>query len=505
LNPRTTGILFLVAALLGAGIWFSNRHELEKKEAEDQAKKLFGTLTAEQVEWIALRTSDGKDARLERRDGAWHLAAPIEFPADAATADGFASALAGLVSESVIEDAQPLSVYGLDADEKTLRFRAGGADHELRVGKKTPIGANNYAATGPDGSVYAIATYRATSFEKPLDDLRERRPLRFDRDGVAHVEVSWSGGGVTLDKKDGTWRITAPLETEADAETVEALLSDLVFLRASSFLDAPPPDAEVGLDPPAYRVVLLDAPQDGKPPLRHEVAIGGARDGQLRVVRGAEPSLYQVPDERYEKLPKSVVAFRHKTLASFVATDAQRFELSFADPGAEGASQVVTVEGSSSDGDGWTTKPDTLKDGLAARIVAEVARLKAEDIAADSMGPDELAGVGLSPPRATLRIFGKPSDGGAAPELAAVLFGVVKGGKIYAKVPSRPTVYALSDALAEHVPMSLEAYRNHFVAPPESADAPADPADAAVEDAAMEATPPDAPADGGGMPGEAIP
>jgi hypothetical protein len=496
LNPRTTGILFLVAMLLGGVIWWSNRLEIEEKEAEDQAKKLFGDLAADQVEWIALRTSDGQDARLERREGAWHLVAPIESPADAATADGLASALAGLVSESVIEDAQSLEVYGLDANEKTIRFRAGGADHELRVGKKTPIGANNYAATGAVGAkVYAIASYRATSFEKPLDDLRERRPLRFDRDGVARIEASWSGGGVTLEKQDGAWRLVAPLAGEADAETVETLLSDLVFLRASAFLDTPPPDAETGLDAPAYRVVLVDAPQDGKEPMRHELAIGGAREGELRVVRGAEPALYLVPDERYEKLPKSVVAFRHKTLASFIATDAQRFELSFADPGADGASQVVTIEGTSSDGTGWTTQPDALKDGLAARIVAEVARLKAEDIAADSMGPDELAGVGLAPARATLRVFGKPAaEGDAAPELASLLFGVIQGGKIYAKVPSRPTVYALSDALAEHVPMSLESYRNRFVAPPGETAAPA-PGDS------PEATDM-GPADGGGVPGE---
>ena len=494
MNPRTTAVLFLVAALLGVGIWFSNRHEVEKKTAEDQAKKLFGELTGEQVEWIGLRTSDGKDARLERRDGAWQLAAPVAFPGDAATADGLASALAGLVSESVIEDPQSLDVYGLGEGATTIRFGANGSEHELRVGRKTPIGANNYASTGADGGVFTIASYRATSFEKPLDDLRERRPLRFDRDGVARIELQWSGGGVTLEKQDGVWRLTAPLEGEADAETVDSLLSDLVFLRASSFLDAPPPDAEVGLDAPVYHVVLVDAPQEGKPPMRHELAIGGLRDGQLRVVRGAESALYLVPDDRFEQLPKTIVAFRHKTLASFIATDAQRFELSFADPGAEGASRVVTIEGTHSEANGWTTQPDTIKEDLASRIVAEVARLKAEDIAADSMGPEELAGVGLDPPRATLRVFGKPAvEGGEAPELAAVLFGVMKGGRLYAKVPSRPMVYVLSDAIAEHVPISLESYRNHFVAPPESAAAPAPPTSPSPEA--------DAPADAGAAPG----
>ena len=153
--------------------------------------------------------------------------------------------------------------------------------------------------------------------------------------------------------------------------------------------------------------------------------------------------------------------------------------------------RAVTIEGTNDDAGGWTTKPDAMQEGLASRIVAEVARLRAEDIAADAMGPDELAGVGLAPPRATLRVFGKPAaEGGEAPLLADLLFGIAKGGRIYAKVPDRTTVYALSDELAEHVPMSLEAYRNRFVAPPEAANAPAaaPPADAPPA--------PDGPADG---------
>jgi hypothetical protein len=81
---RTTGILFLVAALLGGLVWWSSRHETERKEAEDQAKKLFGDLTAEQVDWIRLRTRDGKDARLERVDRptrAPPTASPARWPA----------------------------------------------------------------------------------------------------------------------------------------------------------------------------------------------------------------------------------------------------------------------------------------------------------------------------------------------------------------------------------------------------------------------------------------
>ncbi len=468
MNPRNTGILFLIAVLLGGLVWYSNRSEVAKQEAEAQAKLLFGDLKAESVEWIEMRTSDGKDARLERIDGVWHVAKPIAFPADPSNADGIASALVGIASESVIEDAQGADVYGLGAGAPVIRFRAAGVDHELHTGKKTPIGANNYASTGA-GPIYTIASFRAASFDKSLDDLRERRPLRFDRGGIARIEATWIDGGVVLEKKDGKWRMIAPLDTDADQETVETLLSDLVFLRASGFVDAPPPDAQMGLDAPQYRVVLTDAPQDGKEPLRHELRIGALLDDKVRVARGAEPSLYQLPNERFDKLPKTVVAFRWKSLASFVATDAQRFEILYSDSTAQGASQVVTITGENSDA-GWTTQPEAMDPEHASRFVAELARLNAVDIAADQMGAAELAAVGLDPPRTTVRILGKaPSGGGDAPELAKVIFGVEKGGSIFAQVPGRETVYRVAGTLAEYVPISLDAFRNRFLekaAPP---------------------------------------
>jgi hypothetical protein len=256
----------------------------------------------------------------------------------------------------------------------------------------------------------------------------------------------------------------APLDTDADQDTVETLLSDLVFLRASGFVDAPPPDKEVGLDAPQYRVVLADAPQDGKQPRRHELRIGGLLDDKVRAARGAEASLYQIPNERFDKLPKTVVAFRWKSLANFVATDAQRFEILYSDSAAHGASQAVTITGENSDA-GWTTKPEAMDPELASRLVAELARLSAVDIAAEKMGAAELAAVGLEPPRTTVRILGRtPEAGGEAPELAKLSFGVEKGDSIFAQVPGRETVYRVSSKLAEHVPISLEAFRNRFVA-----------------------------------------
>jgi len=98
------------------------------------------------------------------------------------------------------------------------------------------------------------------------------------------------------------------------------------------------------------------------------------------------------------------------------------------------------------------------------------------------MGGAELAAIGLAPPHTTLRVFGAaPAGDGEAPELAKLIFGVDQGDAVFAQVPGRETVYRVSSKLAEHVPISLEAFRNRFVAkePPTEAGAP----DAAVQPA----------------------
>lgn len=500
---RTTLILLAVAALLGAGIWVSNRREAEQAEAEEQAKRLYGALEAGDVEWFALTTSDDQEARIERRDGAWRVAQPVDFPADPTAADAIAGALATMTSLAVIEEPQEPAVYGLGDDARTLRFAAGGIERELRLGRTTPVGGNTYVATGADddAAVYTVPTFKLSVFEKPLDDLRERRPLRFERGDVRRIEAEWTGGRAVVEKQGDTWRLVEPFAADADETTIETLLSDLAFLRAAGFVDEPPPPAEVGLAEPEYRVVLSGtAEEEGAPAPRWELAIGSTIEANARAGQAAERALYKIPEDRFQVLPKSVERFRFKQLANFVASDAERFELVFhdLDAAAEGASGVVTITGTRGDA-GWETGPEPMEPGSAARLVAELARLEAAEIAAEEVGPEELAGLGLAPPRATIRVYGRQPEEGEAPLLADVQLGVQSGDRVVARRGDRPTIFRMDAARAEHVPVSLEAYRNRFAAPEE----PAEETAAAQEDAAPE--PPDAAESAPAFEGEAAP
>jgi hypothetical protein len=480
MNPRNTGILFLVAAALVAFIYFYEiRGEAGRKQAEAQTKRLFPGLADEDVESIELTTSDGKAARLERRAGVWHMTAPLDAPADEFAAGGMASALVGAASESVFEDPQPAAVYGLDDPAHELAFSAKGERHQLRLGKKSPIGSKTYAAVGGDVRVFTLATFAVNALEKSLDDLREKRVARFEREAVRRIAASWPGGRVVLVKGapaldageaaggESDWRLLEPLDAAADSRTVDDLLSDLSFLRASGFEDAPPPAAQSGLAPPDFELELEIAPAqgvEGAEPRRLALAIGQAREGGERFVRGAEPSLYRIPAERISDFPRRVVEYRFRELAKFDSFDAQRLEITFEDR------ESLRIEAKSGEA-GWSSEPERLDPAKLATLVRELSNLRARDILAESAGPAELAALGLEPPRVAFRAFGMPpgSKPDAAPAellLGEVQIGISRGADgIAARRPGVETLFLLDPALAEQIPVSLEALRSRFLAP----------------------------------------
>ena len=481
MNPRTTGLLFLVAAALGAFVWFYEIQGGEARKAgEDAAKRLFPGVESEAVEWIALTTADGHAARVERQQGGWRLTLPLAFRADGFVVDGIASSLAQLASETSYTEPQPPEVYGLGEGAREIAFGAGGQEHRVRIGAATPMGGNSYVSVDGSDDVHAVRTYRVTALAKRLEELRDKRIVEFETDAVQGLAIRWPGGGVVLAREAGEWRLREPIEGKADASSVDSLLSNLSFLRATGFEDAPPPDQQSGLDRPELEIELTLAPeQEGGEARQIALAMGKALPGGDRLVRAAGETRFRVPEARIDDYPRKVVAWRFKDVARFAAEDARRIEMSFRD--ASGATVAITA--TRAEDETWSSAPEAMAPDRIRTLVDELARLRARDILADAMGPDELRGLALEPANASLVVRGAD---GAAP-LAEVRIGIVRdGGGVVAQAAGNTTVFELDPAVAKVVPVSLDAFRTGFVAkPPAASDAAADPA-AAAEPAPFE-------------------
>ena len=469
MNPRNTGLLLLVAAALGAFVYlYEVRGGEQRKDAELASKRLFPGLQASDVAWIALTTTDGKPARAERKNGAWQIVEPLAFPGDGVNLDGIAAALADLTSEKEIEAPQAPAVYGIDATSHVVRFGAGGKEYALRVGKKVPVGSSTYVAAGADSTrVVTLPTFKATTLERGLDDLRDRRVLNFDRASIDGIDARWPGGHVKLQRGESGWRLVEPVDGPADDTTVDTLLSNLSYLRADSFDDVVRPDTKTGLDRPALEVTLSGKPStEGAAAPSFQIAFGAEENGK-RLVRGGQPSLYRVTAQRLDDFARTVAAYRFKELSRFVATDAKTVELTLLDPGGEPLKETIS-HGET----GWQGSPEAIEPGKAARLVAELARLRGTDIVTENASEPQLAKLGLAPPRASLRVLAAAPKELAPPELAAVEIGADPDGKgPVARRSGSATVYRLALAVKEWLPLGLASFREGFI--PKPGDSPA--------------------------------
>ena len=293
--------------------------------------------------------------------------------------------------------------------------------------------------------------------------------------------MRWKGGAaraVRDEQAPDAWRLVEPLRAEADARAIEKALSDLEFLRASGFDDAPDSPARKEVQDPVLSIEIVSRADGKESSVR--LALGAPdKDGKRPAQTGTSETVYQLAAGSLDDFPRSVDAFRKKTLSSYVPDEARRFELAFHAEGA-GASLLVT---GTRDGDAWKTEPEAMRPDAAAQLVRELSGLEGARIAAESLGEKERAALGLAPPRAVIRVFGGP-DPAKEETLAEVQLGAgdEKRG-IAAKRPDRETIFWLPWERHESIPTSVEAFRERFVPAAEEAPAPEGAAPLPLEDA----------------------
>ena len=464
MNPKTTAVLFAIAAALAAFVYFYEiKGEQARVEAKAAEKRLFPDVEQGEITAISLRASDAAEIRLERRDGRWRIVAPIDFAADTFAADGVASAITQLRSESVIEDPRSPDVYGFGAEGAEVRFTVGDLEKILLIGAGTPVGSNSYASVEGDDRVYTVASYQLSSFKREVEDLRDKRILDFDRAAVRRIAVSWPGVRIAVERSDAGWQMVEPVRAPADQDTVEALLSSLSFLRAVAFVDEPGSDEEMGFAPPQFAVELeLSDEVAGSDPKIARFAVGGVDEGGTqRFTRGAAESLYLISERSFDDFSRRVVEYRDRRLAEFEADDARRVELGFHSAAGETVAVSVTR-----DGFGWVSNADPVQPEIMNVLVDVLSGLHADDIVAEELGSAELQAMGFDPARVVLQIY---ADGDPAERLVEIQLGVAFGGGITARTPDRETIFLLDAALAAAFPADFEDYQERFVEQPEPA------------------------------------
>lgn len=286
--------------------------------------------------------------------------------------------------------------------------------------------------------------------------------VEIDKGAITSLEVIRPGNEtVVLSEVDGAWRVTEPLEAEADESNVDSALNRLADLQLVRVV-ATQPDNYARLqvdDANAVEVVV----KSGDETLA-TLAIGKYADGMTMIRLDDRSEVFGASGSLRYAFDRDLKAWRNRRVVVEEASAVQ--SIRFESP--NGTFAFERVE------DGWT--PTEGKEALGdldpkkvTGLVSTAARLTASGFAAEDISQ---ARAGLTEPKATVTMtFAE----GVEPIVLELGDATEEQGELYLQRRGNPTVYVVSEYLANRLRPDSKAFEKVDAPPAPPPDMPAMP------------------------------
>ncbi len=311
---------FLLLVLTGI-IWWSNKKTAttDKTPAESATTKLL-SITEDQIQDIEIKKRTGETIDLQRTGSRWQIAAPEPLRADPDAVSSMLSILSSLSSDRMVEErASSLDQYGLTQPAIELNNKKTA---KLLIGDDTPAGTAVYAAIAGDPRVFALSSYKKSSFDKSPNDLRDKRLLRIDSDKASSLELTAKKQTIAFGRNKDEWQILRPKPFRADRSQVEELLRTLrdAKMDLSGSEDDKKAAAAFGSGTPFATARVTD--------------VSGTQELQVRKNKddyyaksSTVAGVYKISSGTAPALDKGLDDFRNKKLFDFGFAEPDKFEL----------------------------------------------------------------------------------------------------------------------------------------------------------------------------------
>jgi hypothetical protein len=235
---------------------------------------------------------------------------------------------------------------------------------------------------------------------------------------------------IHFEKRNGTWQITAPLQTGADDPSLQGILQQLASVRVAQTEPGTPDRLKVfGLDTPA--LALDFQMQSGA---KHTLRLGKKDFTGVSVYAIVDNAkdVALLPESLLISADKPLQDLRDHSVLHFVTDDVKSFGLK------NSSGELAAAK----DHDVWKfTKPaDAPADGDAINaLLSAVANAKTSAIVSETA--DSLAKYGLASP--AISFSAADAKGG----IATLLVGKKEGDEYFARDAARPTVFRINQDL----------------------------------------------------------
>ena len=316
----------VLLALMGTLYWSEHRKPKEETTVSADSSPAILKLNDSSVTQVDLKKKDAPPIMLAKdSSGLWQITEPRKLPADQNTVSTMVSTLSSLQSERVVEDkASDLNAYGLaqpalevDLTEKDNK------NQKLLIGDDTPTGGSVYAMLTGDPRVFTIGSYNKTSFDKSVNDLRDKRLLTVAADKITRLDLVRNNQTIEFGRDKDEWQILKPKPLRADTFEVGSLVQKLTEARMDvSGSDASAKDAASGFahGTPVAVAKVTDLAGTQELQVRKDKDTYYARSSAVEGVYKVDSSLGQAMD-------KGLDDFRNKKIFDFGFSDPDKIEM----------------------------------------------------------------------------------------------------------------------------------------------------------------------------------
>jgi hypothetical protein len=317
----TLALVVVLAGLVGYIYFVDSKQEAGGTTAKE---KPFGSLQADDVEEVQIKSADGETTRVQKSDGKWQVVEPVKADADTSELTTIASNIATVeINRVVDENATDLKQYGLEPARLDVAFRSKGQKElkHLQIGEKTPTGTDLYARFPDQKRVFLVSSFLDATFNKNTFALRDRRILVFDRNMVDGLELTNGTTKTVLTKSGSEWRLASPLSVRADFAAVEGALERLSSTQMQGIVDPEGKDlAKYGLTKPTGTIAVKAGSTNAT------LTLGSTDNALLFAKDSSRPLVFTIAPILKEDVIRSVAEFRRKDLfdgRAFTATKAE--------------------------------------------------------------------------------------------------------------------------------------------------------------------------------------
>jgi hypothetical protein len=356
---------FIILLVLGIPLFWYTYRDAKKGPVDDTPKhdKVF-SVDAGKIDELEIKSEAGERTTLQRKGSDWTIVQPAPAPTDQATVSGITSNLASMEIQRVIdENPGDVAEFGLATPRVEVAFKAGGQQHRLQIGQKTPAGTDVYARLGDQKRVFLVSSFLEGTFNKSSFDLRDKSVLKLDREKIDSLAVTTAGHEMRVEKSNGEWNLKAPVDARAEFSAVDGLISRVAGLQMKSLVSTPPPQGD-GLQQPAATVRI------GSGSSQAALLLGApAGEGSIYAKDAARPAVFTVDASLLDDLKKDPSEYRQKDLFDARSFNTTRMEV------VRNGQTTVFEKTKSKDKDGkevekWRQTAPTARDVDAAKIEA---------------------------------------------------------------------------------------------------------------------------------------